>query len=533
KELVTLKYFEGLEAIESVFVDSGFVRGNIGNLIKSITHFAHQTLVHADLNMYSLANITEGICRHPELIVQLAQAFEYKFHPKNHDLKAFEKLKESYLASVDDLDTGNEFNDMRRKNILYQAMNFVDHLLKTNFYRNNKTAFSFRLDPDYLNFIPYDRSEKFPALPFAIFFMHGMYYIGFHIRFKDLARGGLRTVFTQKFEQMLSESNNVFSECYQLAYTQHKKNKDIPEGGAKAVIFLEPYERLHYEADIFRQELQEGGVSSTDIDNRLKTFHTEQKLEYLYHAQRTYIECFLTLINCEPDGTLRAKQIIDYWKKPEYIYLGPDENMHNAMIEWIANYSKAENYKPGGSFITSKPGTGINHKEYGVTSYGVNVYMEEVLHYLKIDPYKEPFTIKISGGPDGDVAGNQILNLYRFFPKTAKLVAITDVSGTIFDPKGLDLSFLAELFKEVKPIRFYPPEKLNEGGFLLDLATKKEITAYAQQTLCSRKKGGKVVEDWLSGNEMNHLFRHNLHQTPADVFIPGGGRPRTLNENNY
>ncbi|HSX04786.1 MAG TPA: NAD-glutamate dehydrogenase domain-containing protein [Rhabdochlamydiaceae bacterium] len=533
KELVTLKYFEGLESIDSVFVDSGVVRGNLGNLIKSITHFIHQTLVHADLNMYSLANITEGICRHPELIVQLTQAFEYKFHPKNHEPAQFEKLKESYLASVADLDTGNEINDTRRRNILRQAMNFVDHLLKTDFYRNNKTAFSFRLDPDYLNFLPYDRSDKFPALPFAIFFMHGMYYIGFHIRFKDLARGGLRTVFTQKFEQMLSESNNVFSECYNLAYTQQKKNKDIPEGGAKAVIFLEPYERLHYEADIYKKELEEALVPSGEIETRLKNFNSAQKLEFLYHAQRTYIESFLTLINCEPDGTLKAKNIVDYWKKPEYIYLGPDENLHNVMIEWIANYSKAEHYKPGGSFITSKPGAGINHKEYGVTSYGVNVCMEEVLKYLKIDPYKDPFTIKISGGPDGDVAGNQILNLYKFFPQTAKLLAITDVSGTIYDPKGLDLSILAQMFKEEKAIRFYPPEKLNDGGFLLDLFTKKELTAYAQQTLCWRKKGNKAVEDWLSGNEMNHLFRHNLHQTPADVFIPGGGRPRTLNENNY
>jgi glutamate dehydrogenase len=32
---------------------------------------------------------------------------------------------------------------------------------------------------------------------------------------------------------------------------------------------------------------------------------------------------------------------------------------------------------------------------------------------------------------------------------------------------------------------------------------------------------------------MNHLLRHNVHQVPADIFIPCGGRPRTLNENNY
>src|SRR5690606_30957518 len=127
---------------------------------------------------------------------------------------------------------------------------------------------------------------------------------------------------------------------------------------------------------------------------------------------------------------------------------------------------------------------GINHKEYGVTSLGVNVYMHKTLEYLGINPEKEPFTVKISGGPDGDVAGNQIYNLYKFYPHTAKVLAVTDVSGTILDPAGLDLAELVKLFKNENPIYRYPPEKLSEGGFLLDLQTKRDQTEYQQQTLC-------------------------------------------------
>ncbi|MGH2612553.1 MAG: NAD-glutamate dehydrogenase domain-containing protein, partial [Rhabdochlamydiaceae bacterium] len=259
----------------------------------------------------------------------------------------------------------------------------------------------------------------------------------------------------------------------------------------------------------------------------------EQKLEYLHQSQRSYIECFLTIINCDPDGKLRPGRIIDYYQKPEYIYLGPDENMHNEMIIWISNYSKYYNYKPGTTFMSSKPGAGINHKEYGVTSRGINIYMEEVLKYLKIDPKKDSFTIKMTGGPDGDVAGNQMFNLFRFYPQTAKLVATIDASGTIFDPQGLDLSTIAALFKEGKPIRFYPAEKLHHGGFLLDAKTRREESAYAQQTLLLKKEKEKVIEEWISGNEMNHLLRTTVHHTKADIFITGGGRPRTLNENNY
>lgn len=533
KELATLKYFEGMEMVETTFVDSELLSGNEGNLVKTMIYFIHQALVHADVNMYSLQHIEEGICRHPELTAKLISAFDAKFNPEKADLKQFMQLRTEFLQLVDRLDTGNELNDTRRKNILRQGMNMVDHILKTNFFRNNKTAFSFRLDPHYLDFLPYERKDKFPELPYAIFFMKGLYYIGFHIRFRNLSRGGLRTVLPERMEQMIAERNNVFSECYNLAYTQNKKNKDIPEGGAKGVIFLEPYEKLKTEEEILRRELDEMGLSHEQIEEKLIPFHKEQKLEYLHQTQRSYIESFLTLINCNPDGTLLAKHIVDYWKKPEYIYLGPDENMHNEMIEWIAAYSKYYHYKPGGAFISSKPGAGINHKEFGVTSLGVNVYMEEVLKFLGIDPLKDSFTVKMSGGPDGDVAGNEMFNLYRFYPKTAKLLATIDVSGTIFDPEGLDLKVIAELFKESKPLRFYPAEKLHNQGFLLDTRTKREQTAYTQQTLCLKKIHGKLVEEWLSGNEMNHLLRHNVHQIEADIFIPGGGRPRTLNENNY
>ena len=41
------------------------------------------------------------------------------------------------------------------------------------------------------------------------------------------------------------------------------------------------------------------------------------------------------------------------------------------------------------------------------------------------------------------------------------------------------------------------------------------------------------MQHWLSGSEMNHLLRHNLHQIKCDVFVPAGGRPRTLNEHNW
>lgn len=534
REIATLKYFPNLDDnIEKTFLNTNLLSGTKLQFVRCMTNFIHQTLVHADPNLYSLTNIEEGICRHPELIVNLCKAFEYKFHPQDSNLEKYQHITSDFLKLVEELDTGHAINDMRRKNILKQGLNFIEHTLKCNFYRNNKTSLMFRLDPTYLEHLPYDREDKFPEIPFAIFFCVGLHFLGFHIRFKDLSRGGLRTVITERKEQEVIERNNLFSECYNLAHTQHKKNKDIPEGGSKGVIFLEPLDSVQMEIDIYRSECCEAKISIKDTEKKIQKFQKEYKLEFLHQTQRSFTDSLISLVNCEDSGKLRVKNVIDYWKKPEYIYLGPDENMHDSVIDWIANRSDYFGYKPGRSFITGKPEAGINHKAYGVTSWGVNVYMKQALLYLGIDPEKDPFTVKISGGPDGDVAGNQIMNLYRYFRNTAKLLALTDVSGTIYDPEGLDLEEMAELFHKAHPIRYYPPEKLNEGGFLLDKRTRKEQTAYAQTTLCWKKENGKLKKQWLSGNEMNHLYRHNVHQAKTDVFIPGGGRPRTLNETNY
>ncbi len=532
RELSTFKYFEASDLIETALVNSGIISGNMANFLRAAVNFIHQALVNIDRNLYTLENVEEALCRHPELTAQLCEAFKLHSDPNECNLEKFTQLRQKFAADVAQLDTGQELNDSRRKNVLRQGMNFIHHILKTNFFRLNYTALSFRLDPAYLDEIPFERTKKFPDLPYAIFFIRGMHFFGFHIRFKDLARGGLRTISPEQIEQMVAERDHVFTECYNLAWTQHKKNKDIPEGGSKGVIFLYPFSYIDAESPIFKQELEWLKIDPKEIDQRIKAFQAEQKLEYLYQAQRAFIDSLITIVNCDADGKIRARFIIDYWKRPEYLYLGPDENMHDFMIEWIANFSKKYQYKPGVAFISSKPKIGINHKEYGVTSLGVNVYVHRVLEHLGIHPEKDIFTVKMSGGPDGDVAGNQLLNLYRFYPNTAKVVALTDGTGTIRDDQGLDLSIIKDLFHQAKGICFYPPEKLSAGGFLVCKNHKRYPTPYSQETLCWRKIGTCLAEDWLSGSDTHHLLRYNVHQAKADIFIPAGGRPRALNENN-
>ena len=114
--------------------------------------------------------------------------------------------------------------------------------------------------------------------------------------------------------------------------------------------------------------------------------------------------------------------------------------------------------------MSSKPGAGINHKEFGVTSEGVTVFLEEALKAVGIDPRTEPFTVKLTGGPDGDVAGNQIRIMHREFGDRARIVGIADGSGAAWDPAGLDHAELLRLVNNDAPISQFSRDRLGPDG---------------------------------------------------------------------
>ena len=189
REVALLKYFETDDKIDSVFVDTHLLSAMrliwcAISPVLSIWFLFMLIRISIRTTMYWM-----DFAGHPELTVQLCKTFRAKFDPEKHDLSQHEKMQKELIDLIDMLDTGQAINDLRRKNVLKQALNFIDHTLKTNFYRNNKSAFAFRLDPKYLDNVPFDRKEKFPELPYEIFFIRGNHFIGFNIRFKDLSRG--------------------------------------------------------------------------------------------------------------------------------------------------------------------------------------------------------------------------------------------------------------------------------------------------------------------------------------------------------
>lgn len=64
----------------------------------------------------------------------------------------------------------------------------VEATLRTNVFVEQRFALALRLDPGLMA-AAHDSGE-----PFGVFFVHGRGFDGFHVRFRDIARGGVRVV---------------------------------------------------------------------------------------------------------------------------------------------------------------------------------------------------------------------------------------------------------------------------------------------------------------------------------------------------
>jgi glutamate dehydrogenase len=247
----------------------------------------------------------------------------------------------------------------------------------------------------------------------------------------------------------------------------------------------------------------------------------------MYKLQYGFINAFLDLF-ITTDGKAKDPAIVDYYGEDEPIELGPDENMHDEMIEEIARISVKRGYVLGSGIISSKK-AGINHKEYGVTSTGVVTFAEITMAALGKDIRKDAFTVKMTGGTNGDVAGNAIRILLDRCPKV-KIRLILDGSGALFDPSGAARGELKRiLFKG--DIDSFRPSKLHQGGVILYRTQQKKDRLARRFLRISRTEKG-LEEKWVSIDDFYREYEGLVFSTQADLFIPAGGRPETIDEEN-
>lgn len=360
--------------------------------------------------------------------------------------------------------------DEHEKVVLDALLVFNENIMKTNFFTPTKTALSFRLEPKFLP------TTEYPDPLYGMFLVVGQEFRGFHLRFRDVARGGIRIVKSRNHEVWSANARSLFDENYNLANTQQRKNKDIPEGGSKGVILL-----------------------------------NEDSQHLATQAFEKYIDAIIDILI--PGQTPGIKEaIVDLYGKEEILFMGPDENTAG-LVDWATWHAKSRGAPWWKSFFTGKSPKvgGIPHDVYGMTSLSVREYVLGIYRKLKTGTVRKLQT----GGPDGDLGSNEIL----LSTENEIYIAIVDGSGVIADPKGLDKSELRRLAKERVMISHYDTSKLSDEGY-------RVLVDEQNRTL----PNGLHVDSGVTFRNTYHLSAAKLHS--IDLFVPCGGRPAAIDISN-
>ena len=442
------RYRETYAALAPAFRDDPVKLGLLGRMRQRLSK-----------DTFTQERVTETIRAFPEAIKLLYKDFHDNHYipedapPRSYDETGGAALRRILLkttATQIDLDVLEAFLDFNR------------HVTKTNFYRSSKIALSFRLDPSFTADIDY------PDRPFAVFLVIGSEFRGFHLRFRDIARGGIRIITSPSHQAFVHNSDMLFHECYNLAHTQQKKNKDIPEGGSKGVILL-----------------------SFEHRNRGDV------------AFKKYVDALLDLILKTDRRRITAHE-------QELLFFGPDEGTADLM-DWASEHARHRGYPFWKSFTTGKSMArgGIPHDRYGMTTRSVHQYVLGILEKRGLDEHH--ITKFQTGGPDGDLGSNEIK------VSRDKTIAVVDGSGVLYDPNGIDRPALTALAEARQPVAGFDRTKLGPGGFLVEI-DDRDVTL----------PDGTLVESGLVFRNGFHLTRFST----ADLFVPCGGRPNAVHINN-
>lgn len=426
--------------------------------------------------------IIHSLRKNYKIVSKLYKNFAQVHYVHNESSTLEKTLSYKRLSKLEPFANDQEFemylnkfipNDSPDYLILKTLHLFNKSILKTNFFITRKVAISFRLDPTLI--MP---QVEYPDTPYGIFFVVGNTFEGFHIRFRDISRGGIRIVTSRTQDIFDMNSKTVIDENYNLALTQQRKNKDIPEGGSKGVILLHP------------------GL-------------TDKKQTFTAFSQ--YVDAMIDILIKDP---LKDKYI-DLLDNEEILFFGPDEGSAG-FVNWATQHARKRNCPWWKSFLTGKEQDlgGIPHDEFGMTSLGVRAFVNKIYDTLKLHD-KVIYKFQ-TGGPDGDLGSNEIL----LSTDNEVYVGLLDGSGVICDPKGIDKDELIRLAKERKMIIEFDKTKLSKAGFIVSTDDMDVMLP-----------NGAIISN---GTTFRNIFHTEVFKyvDRVDLFVPCGGRPNSINLNN-
>jgi glutamate dehydrogenase len=327
-----------------------------------------------------------AVLRHnPVIARQLIRLFESRFDPDRQGGETSEALVEVIAGGLDDVASLDE------DRILRAYLGLITATRRTNYFRPEPGSedpmryLVFKLDARAVPDLPAPR-PKFEL------FVYAPRFEGVHLRFADVARGGLRW----------SERREDFrTEILGLAKAQEVKNSVIVPSGAKGGFVCkqlpDPADREAHGAEV--------------------------------------VACYKMFINAMLDVTdnLMAGQVVP----PERVVRldGDDPYLVVAADKGTATFSDTANeiaLRRGfwlGDAFASGGSAGYDHKKMGITARGAWESVKYHFRTLGVDVDQIDFTVAGIGDMSGDVFGNGML-----LSDHIKLVAAFDHRHVFLDP---------------------------------------------------------------------------------------------------
>ncbi len=381
--------------------------------LRAISRYLHQIgSPHSQDYMWATLN------RHADIAAAIVALFHARFDPKNVDEGAAEAATEQIETALDDVKSLDEDRIIRR------FVNVVEAMVRTNAFQHDadgelRTEISFKLDSKRIDGLPAPR-------PFREIFVYSPRVEGVHLRFGEVARGGIR---------WSDRPQDFRTEILGLAKAQQVKNAVIVPFGAKG--------------GFVPKRLPVGGGRDAIFAEGTE-------------AYRIFISSLLDITdNLDGETVVPPEEAVRHESDDPYLVVAADKG--TATFSDTANeISETHHYWLGDAFA-SGGSAGYDHKKMGITARGAWEAVKRHFREFDVDIQTTPFTVVGVGDMSGDVFGNGML-----LSPAIKLIAAFDHRDIFIDPDPDPEKSLAErqrLFDMPRSSwQDYDRDKISAGG---------------------------------------------------------------------
>ncbi|MDH4118313.1 MAG: NAD-glutamate dehydrogenase, partial [Acidimicrobiia bacterium] len=337
---------------------------------------AYRTYWRRVTPVFTVAYVNDTLVAHSTVTGRLVDLFEAKFDPARA-AEDLEPIRAEILASLDEVPSLDE------DRILRSFLRLIDATVRTNAYRAEREALSFKLSSPAVPDVPLPH-------PMAEIFVLAPTVEGIHLRGGMVARGGIR---------WSTRREDYRTEVLGLMKAQMTKNAVIVPTGAKGGFVL-------------RQPPEDPAALRQAVEDQYKIFIG------------ALLDVTDNLVEGQVVPPLRVR-----------VHDGEDPYLVVAADKGTATFSDTANgiasargfwlddaFASGGS-------AGYDHKAVGITARGAWESLKRHFHEMGVDPLEDEFSAVGIGDMSGDVFGNGMLG-----SATTRLIAAFDHRHVFLDP---------------------------------------------------------------------------------------------------